>query len=165
MTTHGGGKRDGYRYRGTRSLVLLHEQELRRFVETWGTAKDAGIVLAGFEDPNYESLKTLLAHVLWWARDYMVWACDSLGLPDPEIRDVPLPDAIEAQLYSYLEHLLERWRAPLTEIPEERFFKPQHTTRWGADLPIEALLEHAVAHPMRHCLQLLELLEPANHPD
>jgi uncharacterized damage-inducible protein DinB len=137
----------------------LQEQELRRFVGTWREAKDAGIVLTGFEDPNYASLDTLLAHVLWWARYYMIWVCDKLGLPDPEIGEVPPADVIEAELDSYLQHLLERWRAPLSEVREEAFLHPQYTTRWGAELPVEHLLEHAVVHPMRHRLQLLELLD------
>jgi hypothetical protein len=165
LVTCTGGELGGYRYKGTRALVLLHEEELRRFVATWRAAKRAGISLAGFEDPNYESLEKLLAHILWWARDYMIWACDKLGIPDPEISSVPDPHAIEVELAAYLEHLLERWRAPLCDIPEEPFFGPQHTTRWCTELPIEALLEHAVVHPMRHRLQLLELLELANHKE
>ncbi len=163
MMTRAGSRTDTFQYLGARSLMLLHEQELRHFVATWRTARDAGIALTGYKDPNYESLNTLLTHVLWWARDYMVWACESLGRPDPEIGEVPPPDAIVAELDTYLEHLLGRWRAPLSGIPEELFFRPQHTTRWGSDLPVEALLEHAVVHPMRHRLQLLELLERVDH--
>ncbi|KPK64952.1 MAG: hypothetical protein AMS21_06060 [Gemmatimonas sp. SG8_38_2] len=165
MVNHTGGILDRYQYMGARALVLLHEEELRRFVETWKTAKDAGIRITGCEDPNYESLEKLVAHVLWWARDYMTWVCDRLGLPDPEIRMVPRTDVIEVELDAYLEHLLDRWRSPLCDIPEEPFFGPQHTTRWGTELPIEALLEHAVVHPMRHRLQLLELVEQANHKE
>ena len=165
MVTRIRGKLQAYRYSGARSLVLLQEEELKRFVTTWRTARDAGLRLARFHDPNYESLEKLLAHVLWWARDYIVWVCEKLQLTDPQIRMVPEPDAIEAELDSYLEHLLERWRAPLIEIPEERFFTPQHTTRWGSHLPVEALLEHAVVHPMRHRLQLLELLALAGHAE
>jgi hypothetical protein len=163
MTTHGDGRLDDFRYRGARALVLLHEQELARFVATWREAKKTGLALSGFDDPNYASLETLLAHVLWWARHYLAWSCESVGLPDPEIAAAPPSDSIADTLDSYLEHLLERWRDVLGGVPEEPFLKPQHTTRWGASLPVEHLLEHAVVHPMRHRLQLLELLEQANN--
>ena len=159
---HADEELDGYRYKGARALVLLHEEELRRFVATWRMAREAGLTLAGFQDPNYESLEKLLAHVLWWARDYMVWVCDKLRLLDPEIIDVPEPEALVAELDPYLEHLLGRWSVRLSVIQEEPFFEPQHTTRWGSDLPVEALLEHAVVHPMRHRLQLREMLGHAN---
>jgi uncharacterized damage-inducible protein DinB len=36
-----------------------------------------------------------------------------------------------------------------------------HTSRWGAPMTVEAMLEHAVAHPMRHHFQLEELLAKA----
>ncbi len=154
-----------FRYRGVRSLVLLHEQELTSFVDAWRVARDTGVSLPPVEDPSYASLESLLAHVLWWARDYMVWACEKLGLPEPGIGATPTAEAVAAQLDDYLEHLLERWRQPLAAIPEEPFFRPQHTTRWGIEYPVEALLEHAVVHPMRHRLQLLELMESAAGPD
>jgi hypothetical protein len=35
----------------------------------------------------------------------------------------------------------------------------EHTTRWGATLSIDGMLEHAVLHPARHRFQLEELLE------
>jgi hypothetical protein len=147
-----------YRYPGVRALVLLQEQELRDFVDIWKDAKDAGVVLSGFKSPNYESLDTLLVHVLWWARDYMVWTCEMLGLPGPEINEVPDVCAVEANVESYVDHLLERWRLPLSDTPEEPFFDTVYTTRWSIDYPVEALLEHAVVHPMRHRLQVLELM-------
>jgi uncharacterized damage-inducible protein DinB len=151
-------KLDGYRYAGVRALVLLQEQELRSFVDTWKKAKKAGVTLEGFKDPNYKSMETLLQHVLWWARDYIVWSCEMLGLTDPEIDEVPEAGAVEEAAQSYLEHVLERWAHPFCELDEEPFFKPQYKTRWGIDYPVEALLEHAVVHPMRHRLQLLEMM-------
>jgi uncharacterized damage-inducible protein DinB len=147
-----------FRYRGARALVLLHEQELRAFVETWERARLSDLDLPESADSNYASLEALLSHVLWWARDYMVWTCDKLGLPDPRIKEVPSPDRVIAALDEYVEHLLEKWREPLAGIPEEPFYEPQHATRWNIEYPVEALLEHAVVHPMRHRLQLVELL-------
>jgi uncharacterized damage-inducible protein DinB len=139
--------------------VLLHEQELLSFIQTWQSARELGLVLPASDDPNCASLDTLLWHVLWWARDYMIWTCEKLELPDPGIKVTPQPDTIVAELDSYVEHLLERWREPLSNTPEDSFYKIQHKTRWGIDYPVEALLEHAVVHPMRHRLQLQELWE------
>lgn len=138
-------------------MVLLHEQEIVRFVETWRKAKDSGLVLRGHDDPNYESLETLLAHVFWWARYYAVWSCEHLGLADPRIGEAPTPSEVESELPNYLEHLLAQWRGLFTEVPEEPFLKPQFRVKWGSSLPVEHLLEHAVVHPMRHRLQLIEL--------
>jgi hypothetical protein len=147
-----------YRYRGARALVLLHERELTAFVSDWKTARARGIALPGDAAGDENSLPTLLAHVLWWARDYLVWTCEKLGLPDPDVRPAPEPAAVETALDDYLPHLLERWRIPLAEVPAESFARPLHAARWGVEIQIEILLEHAVVHPMRHRLQLAELM-------
>jgi hypothetical protein len=147
-----------FQYRGARALVLLHEQELRQFIEVWKSAKNEDIRLTETTDPDYASLDTLLSHVLWWARDYMIWSCEKLGLPDPGIEEAPPPERVAVEVDDYLEHLLEQWRGPMANVPEEPFYDPQHATRWNIDYPVEALLEHAVVHPMRHRLQLLEIM-------
>jgi hypothetical protein len=59
----------------------------------------------------------------------------------------------------YLEHVLERWREPLRDVPAERFVET-HVSNWGEDFTLESMLEHAVVHPMRHALQLEELMGP-----
>ena len=88
----------------------------------------------------------------------MVWMCEQLELTDPEIKPTPSPDTIEAEADGYLEHLLERWRLPLVNVPDERLepttYAPGETRYW-----IDAMLEHAVMHPIRHEFQLREQLE------
>ncbi|MEW6338513.1 MAG: hypothetical protein AB1625_14095 [Acidobacteriota bacterium] len=147
-----------YRWRGARALVLLHEQSMREFLPVWREAVRRGVRLPTTDDPDYASLHTLLHHVFRASRGYMTWLCDKLGLPDPEIDKAPQPEVVERDADRYLEHLLERWRAPLAGVVEERL-QPTFTTRWGADLSGESMLEHAVVHPMRHRFQLEELLE------
>jgi hypothetical protein len=88
----------------------------------------------------------------------MLWICEKLELPDPEIVETPSVEIIETDAERYLDHLLMQWRKPLTEVPRERFFKPEYTTRWGVQYCIEAMLEHAVLHPIRHHFQLEELM-------
>jgi len=153
---------DSYKYRGARALVLLHEQYLREFLKTWNVAKAKNIKLPKTDDSNYQTMETLLSHPLRSARSYMIWICEKLGLDDPKIREAPEPGKVEQEAELFLEHLLERWRLPLADIEVKRF-EEVYTSKWGMPLPIEAMLEHAVMHPIRHSFQLKNLMsEQAN---
>ena len=85
-------------------MVLLHEEHLRRFVQTWRRALAVPVTLPASADPNYASVEVLGRHVLRAAGGYLVWTCDVLKLPDPGVR--PAPDAadIVRDADSYLEH-------------------------------------------------------------
>lgn len=135
----------------------MHEAELRRALVVWRQAKAAGVTLPETADPDYASLETLLVHILGAARGYMVWICRQLELPDPEIRPVPEAAVIEGEAENYLEHILERWRLPLAEVPEARFEPEVYRSNWGTPYAVEAMLEHALVHPLRHTFQLLEM--------
>jgi uncharacterized damage-inducible protein DinB len=147
-----------YRYRGARALVLLHERHLQAFLSVWRKAKASGVRLPATKDPNYASLDALLYHMLRAARGYMTWICEKLALPDPGIAEQPAADRIEAEADRFLSHLLARWRMPLAGVEETRFDEI-HVSRWGIQMSIESMLEHAVVHPMRHTFQLEELME------
>ena len=147
-----------YRYNGARSLVLLHDKYLISCLQTWHEAKSHKITLADTDDKDYESLDALLRHILRAARGYMIWMCDKLNLPDPGIEKVPEPDLIETKADEFVAHLLEKWRLPLGEISEENFHSPTYTSRWGVEYCIDAMLEHAVMHPIRHEFQLRNLI-------
>lgn len=143
-----------YVHGGARALVLLHERELRAFVEVWRDAKRAGVTLAPSADPNYESLEHVLVHVVRCARHYMQWMCEQLDLADPGIRSEPDVATIERDVDAYVEHLVDRWRAPLKDLTEAASEKPEYPSRWGPRYCIDAMLEHAVMHPLRHRYQL-----------
>ena len=81
-----------------------------------------------------------------------------LSDPDPDIREIPGEKVVEAEADSYLEHLLHQWRIPLSAVAEEQFYKPEYQARWQTRYCIDAMLEHAVMHPIRHRFQLLELI-------
>jgi uncharacterized damage-inducible protein DinB len=147
-----------YRYRGARAMVLLHEREMRRFLEVWRLAKAAKVMLPRVKDSDYQSLEHVLHHVLRAARGYMTWMCEKLGLADPIIDSPPPPEKVEAEAEGYLDHLLARWRLPLSELKEERASRPSYKSRWDMDYSIESMLEHAVLHPMRHSFQLAEMM-------
>ena len=100
-------------------MVQLHEQHLRSFVKTWRNAKELDIKLPETNDTDYQSLETLLRHVLRAARGYMTWMCEKLDLPDAAIDPAPEAGEIESVLDAYIEHLIERWKHPLHNVASE----------------------------------------------
>ena len=150
---------DAWEYGGARSLVILHERELRRFIEAWKVAKARAVPVTGIKYKPGTTLEDILVHVLHWARDYLVWSCENLRLPDPACAPVPAVRDVARELDTYSDHLLARWREPFREVPQDALCEVQYRTRWGKDYTVEALLEHAVVHPMRHGLQLEELTQ------
>ena len=78
-------------------------------------------------------------------------------MSDPGIDPPPAPDRVEQEADRYLDHLLERWRLPLVDVEEPRFVVTYPTNH--EDMSCEAMLEHAVMHPIRHRFQLEELME------
>lgn len=67
-----------YRSRAVRALVLLHDEQLRRFLVVWKQARAASVALPRTDDRAYVSLDALLHHVLRAARGYMTWMCEVL---------------------------------------------------------------------------------------
>ena len=147
-----------YRSRAVRAMVLLHEEHLRRFVHVWRLALASSVSLPLTDDPAYASLEALGRHVLSAAGGYMIWMCEVLALPDPGIRSAPDASAIVRDADDYMEHVLERWREPLREVPGEKLETPEYQSRWQSRYCIDSMLEHAVMHPIRHAFQLDELL-------
>jgi hypothetical protein len=84
--------------------------------------------------------------------------CEVLELPDPEIRAAPEPTVLSQDPDSYMEHVLERWQTPLQNIADDRLETPEYPSRWQTRYCIDAMLEHAVMHPIRHAFQLEELM-------
>jgi uncharacterized damage-inducible protein DinB len=147
-----------YRSRAVRALVLLHDEHVRRFLVVWKRARAASIALPSTNDAAYASLDALLQHVLGAARGYMVWMCEVLELPDPEIRMPPEAAVLSATAERYMEHVLEQWRTPLQSVGDERLETPEYPSRWKTRYCVDAMLEHAVMHPIRHAFQLEELM-------
>lgn len=147
-----------YRYKGASALVKLHEIHLRSFYETWKEAKKLNIKLPVTDDPYYKSLDTLLFHLLRSARGYMIWVCEKLGLGDPQINETPPAEIIEQKAVEQLAHLFERWKLPLANVEPELFEDKVYKSNWEVDYCIDAMLEHAVMHPIRHEFQLKNLI-------
>ena len=152
------GDLSDFSYRGARANILLHEEQLSLFLESWRRAKAAGVSLPKVDDPDYASPETLLRHVLRWARGYLKWICKQLALPDPGVDAVPEVEEIETEVGNYLDHLLQAWREPLRDVPQELISKQEYKAPWDVCYSVEAMLEHAVLHPYRHRFQLEELM-------
>ncbi|MFG1690730.1 hypothetical protein ACGF5M_01020 [Gemmatimonadota bacterium] len=153
---------DRWQYRGARAIVILHERELRHFLDTWKAAKARNLALSETKYKPEMTLEDILVHVLHWARDYVVWSCEKLQLPDPGIAPIPAVGDVASEVDSYVDHLLKTWREPFRALPEDVFWESHHRTPWGKNLQVETLLEHAVVHPMRHRLQFEELMDGAS---
>ena len=149
-----------FKSRGVRALVLLQMDEMHRLFDVWKKAKRAGVKLPGTSDPAYQSLDLLMRHPLRSCRGYMTWLCEVLGRPEPAVKEPPEPEKVLASGPAYLEVLDAAWQKHLAWMPNEVLDSNDiYTTRWGQPMTVEAMLEHAVAHPMRHRFQLEELIE------
>ncbi|AZI42191.1 hypothetical protein EHF33_05045 [Deinococcus psychrotolerans] len=147
-----------YRSRGARALVLLHEQQLRQCVEAVKQAKAQGISLPITAEEHYQSLDVLLHHILRSARIYLLRICQNLKLPTPEIGPVPDIGNLPTQTDQYLDDLLARWRLPLAAVTDAQMEPDPELYFAGMPYWVDAMLEHAVMHPVRHEFQLRELM-------
>jgi len=148
-----------YRSGAVRAMVLLHEEHLRRFVQSWRRAIAASVSLPKTADPAYDSLAALGQHVFSAAGVYLVWICKVLTLPDPGIRPAPEVTDMIRDADDYMEHILERWRTGAVQgISDEQLEGPEYPSPWNMRYCVDSMLEHAVMHPIRHAFQLDELL-------
>lgn len=147
-----------YKYGGARVLVALHDRYLREFLETWRLANEMGVALPVTSNPDYVSREALLTHVLRSAARYLTWMCEQLQLPSPGVDEHPEVAGFAERAGEYIEEVLEAWQKPLRELTEEQADSPAYTSRWGTPYSIDAMLEHAVMHPIRHAFQLQRLM-------
>lgn len=149
-----------FKYRGARALVILHQNELQRFLQVWEKAKSLNITPPVSDDPDYESMEALLLHVFRSARHYLQWIADKLSWNDPILPLLPSENLVQSTANEFINGLNEAYQETLSELSEEdaeRVFK----SKWGVEFSIESMLEHAVVHPMRHRLQIEEWIETA----
>ena len=140
-------------------MIALHRKHILSFVDTWKSAKAANIILPETDDEWYISVDMLGRHILNSARNYNIWICKKLDLPEPAI--IPAPDAenLPDQIDKYTGHLLENWGQQLYDVPENKFHSQTYTSNWGVEYCIDAMMEHAVMHPIRHEFQLINLMK------
>jgi hypothetical protein len=142
-----------------RALVALQMHEMEQLFVVWKKAKHVGVKLPKTDDPAYESIDLLMRHPLRACRGYLTWLCEVLGRPDPKVPDPPEPERVAAEGAAYLKVLAKAWEKHMRWMPGEVLDAPAvYTSRWGAPMTVEAMFEHAVAHPMRHRFQLEEMI-------
>jgi hypothetical protein len=141
---------------------MLQMVEMRRLFTVWRKAKRIGVKLPVTKDPAYQSIDALMRHPMRSCRGYLTWLCEVLGRPEPPVPDPPDPELVLVVGGAYLDVLDAAWREYTAWMPNRVLdsFKV-HTSRWGQPMTIEAMFEHAVAHPMRHRFQLEEMIEKA----
>jgi len=149
-----------FRSRAVRSLVELHEREIRSFLRTWERFVAADLPMPeAHGDEWYESRERLGAHVLMSARGYLTRIGEWVGRPVSDVDAGQDPHEIVARVSMFADGVLSAYRRHLAEISGEELEKQVHRTRWGDLMSVEQLLEHAVVHPMRHRIQLERILE------
>ena len=152
-----------FKSRAVRSLVELHEGEMRKFFETWDRFVASGAPMPEARgDADYQSRDHLIGHVCRAARNYLTWIGDQLGRP---VKDVDLETdslKIAPRAKEFMAGVLDGWRRHLPAVVDEELEPATYKSRWGVQMSIEAMLEHAVVHPMRHRIQLERILgEPS----
>ena len=151
-----------FKSRGVRALVLLQMDEMDQLFKVWKKAKRLGVRLPATRDPAYQSIDLLMRHPLRSCRGYLTWLCEVLGRPDPRVPDPPEAEKVAAQGAAYLKVLAKAWEKQMAWMPGKVLDSfTVYTSRWGAPMTVEAMFEHAVAHPMRHRFQLEELIAKA----
>lgn len=148
-----------FKSRAVRSLVELHEVELRKFLEAWKRFAAANAPMPEARgDKSYESREHLLGHGLMAARNYLTRIGEWLGRPVTDVDATQDARAIAAHADAFAEDILAAYRRHLALVMPEELEQQVHRTRWGELMSVEMLLEHAVVHPMRHRIQLERIL-------
>jgi uncharacterized damage-inducible protein DinB len=149
-----------FKSRAVRSLVELHETEMKKFFDVWDRFVASGLPLPEARgDADYQSRDHLVGHVVRAARNYLTWIGEQLGRP---VTDVDLEAdslKIAPRAKDFVAEVISAWRRHMPLIADEELEPAAYKTRWGVLMTIESMLEHAVVHPMRHRIQLERLLE------
>jgi uncharacterized damage-inducible protein DinB len=146
-----------YRSRAVRALVRLQISEMRRLLDVWADAKKRNLRLPSVDDPAYTNLDALFLHPLKSSRGYLHWISDFSGCPRPEI-DIPGPEGLLDEAQAVVDRLSHAWEESLSSLSDEDLDSGETKPRWNVPLTIEGMMEHAVVHPMRHRLQLEDLM-------
>jgi uncharacterized damage-inducible protein DinB len=148
-----------FKSRAIRSLLELHDAELRAFLATWRRYARAGVPMPeAHGDEDYETIDRLGTHVLKAARSFLARITEWLGRPAVDLDMAEDVQDLTARADEFAESLLEAYKRHLSSATDEEIGAWVHKTRQGNAISIEMLLEHALVHPMRHRVQLERIL-------
>ena len=149
-----------FRSRAVRSLVELHEREMKSFLEVWERYVAADLPMPeAHGDESYENRERLLGHVLMASRGYLTRIGEWVQRPADDVDASKDPYEVVGRSGAFADEILAAYRRHLVEITNQELEQQIHRTRWGELMSVENLLEHAVVHPMRHRIQLERILE------
>ena len=149
-----------FRSRAVRSLVELHEREIRSFLQVWRRFVASDLPMPDAQgDESYENRERLAGHVLMAARGYLTRIGEWVGRPVSDVDGSQDPYEVVRRAPEFADGVLAAYERHLSEITNEELEQQVHRTRWGELMSVENLLEHAVVHPMRHRIQLERILE------
>jgi uncharacterized damage-inducible protein DinB len=152
-----------FQSRAVRSLVELHERELRSFLQVWKRFEVANLPMPeAHGDESYASRERLVGHVLMAARGYLSRIGEWVGRPVTDVDGSQDPIEIASRVPAFADDVLAGYQRHLAKVSAQELEPQLHRTRWGDLMSVENLLEHAVVHPMRHRIQLERILEGAS---
>ena len=141
-----------FQSRAVRTLVEIHEHELRRFLDVWDSFAASDVPMPEARgDESYASRETLVTHVVGAARNYLTWIGECVGRPVTDVDGERDPAKIAPRARAFAEEILAAWRRHLAALADAG----------GEFFSVETMLEHALVHPMRHRLQLERALAGA----
>ena len=151
-----------FKSRAVMSLVELHEREIRSFFETWDRFVASGLPMPeALGDPDYASRDHLIGHVCRAARGYLTWIGEQLGRPVKDVDAETDSLKIAPRAKEFMADVLAAWRRHFPAVEDKDLEPATYKSRWGTQMSIEAMFEHAVVHPMRHRIQLERILARA----
>jgi len=149
-----------FRSRAVRSLVELHEQEMKSFLEIWKRFVSSSLPMPDAHgDESYADRERLAGHVMMAARGYLTRIGEWVSRPVTDVDDTKDAYEVVGRIEKFSDDVFAAYRRHLAEITTEELEQQIHRTRWGELMSVEQLLEHAVVHPMRHRIQLERILE------
>ena len=150
---------ENFNSRAVRSMVDLHEREMRRFLETWERFVKAGASMPESRgDPNYASPDHLVGHVARSPRNYLTWIGEVLKRPVTDVDPETDVAKIGVRYREFVEGVLAAWRRHLPAVQDSELGPELFRTRWNAQYTVDTMLEHAIVHPMRHRIQLERMM-------
>ncbi len=145
-----------------RSLVELHEQEMKSFLQVWRRFVESDLPMPEARgDDSYATRERLAGHVLMAARGYLTRIGEWVSRPVNDVDGSQDPQDVAARASQFADAVLAAYRRHLATVTVEELESQTHRTRWGELMSVEMLLEHAVVHPMRHRIQLERILSGA----
>jgi len=106
-----------YRSRAVRSLVELHEREMRSFLATWSRYAASDLPMPeAHGDEAYENRERLLAHVLMAARGYLTRIGEWVGRPVTDVDATTDPYEVAGRAREFIEEVLAAYLREMLRV-------------------------------------------------